>query len=74
MYKLLSDRGLMDDYIEQLDFKHHGGTPILGINASVVVGHGISNDSAIKNMILLSKNIHESRLSTKIKDAFTKYA
>ncbi|MEA3479955.1 MAG: phosphate--acyl-ACP acyltransferase [Bacteroidota bacterium] len=73
-HKLLKTRGLADDYIEKLDFKHQGGSPILGINASVVVGHGISDDMAIKNMILLSKNIHEAHLFSRIKEAFSRYA
>jgi glycerol-3-phosphate acyltransferase PlsX len=74
MYELLKRRGLTDDYIKKLDFEHHGGSPVLGINASVVVGHGISNASAIKNMILLSSNIHEADLFMHIREAFSRYA
>ncbi len=45
-----------------------------GVNAPVVVGHGISSPEAIKNMILLSKNMagkrygeqDQKRLSIKI--------
>lgn len=74
IHELLQRRGLADDYIEKLDFKHHGGSPILGINASVVVGHGISDAAATKNMILLSKNIHEAHLFSRIKEAFSRYA
>jgi glycerol-3-phosphate acyltransferase PlsX len=42
----------------------------LGVNAPVVVGHGISSPEAIKNMVLLSKNMVESGLVDKIKQAF----
>jgi glycerol-3-phosphate acyltransferase PlsX len=40
------------------------------VNGSVVVGHGISNPGAIKNMVLLSKDIHESGLVEQIRQAF----
>jgi phosphate acyltransferase len=30
------------------NFEHFGGTPVLGINKPVVVGHGISGERAIK--------------------------
>jgi len=43
---------------------------VLGINAPVVVGHGISSPEAIKNMVVLSKNMVETGLIEKIKLAF----
>ncbi len=66
MYRFMTKRGLTDDYTNRLNYENYGGTPILGINSSVVVGHGISSALAIKNMILLSKEIHEAGLSQKI--------
>jgi glycerol-3-phosphate acyltransferase PlsX len=73
-HELLRKRGLVDDFINRMDFEHRGGSPVLGINASVVVGHGISNAIAIKNMVLLSQNIHEADLFKHIKEAFSRYA
>jgi hypothetical protein len=35
-----------------------------------VVGHGISNDIAIKNLILLAKEMVSTNLTEKIKAAF----
>ena len=54
------------------DFEDYGGTPILGINSNVIIAHGISKAKAIKNMILLSKNVIDAKLSSKIAGAFTK--
>jgi glycerol-3-phosphate acyltransferase PlsX len=42
----------------------------LGINSTVMIGHGISNNKAVKNMLLLTKDIIEANLSDKIKLAF----
>ena len=45
-----------------------GGTPILGLNKTVIIGHGISNEIAIKNMIKLTKDVVEADLTNKIKN------
>lgn len=74
MYRLLVKRNLTDDYIKRFNYENYGGSVILGINSSVVIGHGISNDIAVKNMILLSKDVVLSKLSSKIKSAMSKYA
>jgi glycerol-3-phosphate acyltransferase PlsX len=34
------------------NFENFGGTPILGVNAPLIIGHGISTDRAIKNMLV----------------------
>ncbi len=69
MYRLMLEKGLNDDYIKRFNYENYGGTPVLGINSSVVVGHGISSAKAIKNMILQSKEIHKANLSDKILNA-----
>jgi glycerol-3-phosphate acyltransferase PlsX len=73
-YRLLVKRGVKDEYIDRMNYENYGGTPLLGINATVMVGHGISNDIAIKNMILLSKEVHEAGLSNKIQKALQKFS
>jgi glycerol-3-phosphate acyltransferase PlsX len=72
VYEMLVGRGLTDDYIERFNYENHGGTPILGINASVVLGHGISNEKAIKNMVLHSRQVAKEELAVKIKNAVLK--
>ena len=69
-YSLMKKRGLLDDYFSRFNYEIYGGSPILGINANVVVGHGISNDIAVKNMIKLTADVVEADLAGKIKDAF----
>ena len=72
VYRMLVKRGLRDEYIDRMNYEIYGGTPLLGINSSVIIGHGISNDIAIKNMLLLSKEVHEVELSRKIQQALQK--
>jgi glycerol-3-phosphate acyltransferase PlsX len=66
MYQFMTKRGLNDDFVKRFNYEIYGGTPVLGINSSVVVGHGISSALAVKNMILLSKEIKNVELSQKI--------
>ena len=65
-YNLISKRKKMDDYFKRFNYENYGGTPILGLNKTVIIGHGISNEIAIKNMILLTKDVIEADLRTKI--------
>lgn len=69
---MIRKRGIRDEYFDRFDFEDYGGTPILGINSNVIIAHGISKAKAIKNMILLSKNVIDAKLSEKIANAFTK--
>ena len=69
-YTLVKKRKIQDEFFERFNFENYGGTPVLGVNKNVVIGHGISNSKAIKNMILHTKNVIEADLSEKIKEAF----
>lgn len=70
IYSLIKKRGRSDAYFDTYNYEIYGGTPILGINSTVIIGHGISNETAIKNMILLTKDVVEAKISEKIKQAF----
>lgn len=69
-YSLIAKRNLMDSYFERFNYEIYGGTPVLGLDGNVLIGHGISNSVAIKNMILLGKDLINSQLTSKIKTAF----
>jgi glycerol-3-phosphate acyltransferase PlsX len=69
-YVISLKKHLKDEFFDRFNYEQYGGSPILGINASVVVGHGISSPEAIKNMVLLSRDMVEADLVGKIKQAF----
>jgi len=73
MYRLIVKQGFHNDFIDRFNYENYGGTPILGINATVIIGHGISNEKAIKNMILQTKNVVEAKLYEKINTTFKTY-
>lgn len=68
-YRIMSKRGLLDSYFSRMNYENYGGTPILGVQGTVIMGHGISNDKAIKNMILLARDVYQAKVSSKIKHA-----
>jgi glycerol-3-phosphate acyltransferase PlsX len=62
-------RNLKDSYFDRLDWENTGGSPIIGINANVVIGHGISKRKATMNMILQTRDVVKADLAQKIKEA-----
>lgn len=69
-YEITKVLNLGDTYFKNFDYEHHGGTAVLGMNSNVVIGHGISNDVAIKNMIMHTVDVVKADLAGKIKEAF----
>jgi phosphate acyltransferase len=66
-YRLIKKRNINDEFFETFNFENFGGTPVLGINKPVIVGHGISGERAIKNMILQAVSVTGSNLIESIK-------
>src|SRR5690606_2133581 len=69
-YKILAKRNMLDDDFSRFNYELYGGTPVLGVSGSVLIGHGISSALAIKNMILLSRDVVKANLIEKIKRVF----
>lgn len=69
-YEIAKSLGVRNDYIDRLDYASVGGTPVLGINANVTVGHGCSSPVAIKNMILQTEKTIKGNLVEKLREIF----
>ncbi|WP_316811304.1 phosphate acyltransferase PlsX [Pedobacter heparinus] len=69
-YVLTLKRGLKDEFFDRFNYENYGGSPVLGVNAPVVIGHGISSPLAVKNMILQSRDMITTGLVGKIQAAF----
>ena len=70
VYELMKKRGLQDEFFDRFNYENYGGTPILGVKGNVIIGHGISNDIAVKNMILHAYEVATSGLTSSINEAF----
>ena len=67
-YKVVSLKSVGNGYFELFNFENFGGTPVLGVNAPLLIGHGISNDKAIKNMLLHTADVVGAGLVNRIKE------
>lgn len=65
-YELIKKRGIKDEYFDRFNYENYGGTPVLGVNAPVIIAHGISNARAIKNMIHITQKVTTAKLTEKI--------
>ncbi|MES2004085.1 MAG: phosphate acyltransferase PlsX [Bacteroidota bacterium] len=71
VYDLTEQRGVGNDpYFSRFHYENYGGTPVLGVAKPVIIGHGISNAKAFKNMITVGEKMIESDLCGKIADRF----
>lgn len=72
LYDIALSRNVeQDEYFNRFHYENYGGTPVLGVAKPVIIGHGISNDKAFKNMITTAEKMIESDLCTKIKESFS---
>jgi len=67
MFYQLMKRGVKDDYLNQFNFENYGGSPILGVNKPVIIGHGISKAKTFVNMIKLTQDVITSNFIDSIK-------
>lgn len=70
IYALILKRKIQDEYFKQFNYELYGGTPVLGVNGHVIIGHGISSPLAFHNMIFQAKHIIKNNLVEKIKKSF----
>ena len=70
LYETLAPAGVRLPYIDSMNYEVVGGTPVLGVNKVVVIGHGASSEPAIKNMVLATEKAIRADLASKFCQAF----
>ena len=71
IYELLKGHGVDIPSVEGMNYENIGGTPVLGINSNVIIGHGKSSRQAIVSMILQTEKTIAAGLVSKFKEAFS---
>lgn len=66
------ERKIEDKLLDVFNYELYGGTPILGINGTVIIGHGISHALAFKNMINVARKNIEGNITGVFKNYFSK--
>lgn len=70
-YALTLKKSMKDIFFDRFNYEQYGGSPILGVNAPVIIGHGISTPKAVKNMLLSSVKMVKTKLIDQFKIAFS---
>lgn len=70
VYHALREMDNLPQLIEEFNYEIEGGTPVLGINSNVIIGHGCSSARAIMNMTLKTEKTVNSKLVEKIRERF----
>lgn len=70
MYALVNRLGINHPFLNRFNYEYYGGTPVLGVTAPVVIGHGASTPLAIKNMIMEARKAFTNQLIEKLQSAF----
>ena len=71
-YDILSARGVKDEFVSSLNYEVVGGSPIVGVDGNVVIGHGVSSPLAIKNMVMVAEKMIASGMLNTLKGALLK--
>lgn len=69
MYEMFSKLGVNHPFLSRFNYEYYGGTPVLGVTAPVVIGHGASTPLAIRNMILEAEKSVKNKLVERVQDA-----
>lgn len=70
LYRINMALGCRNAFWDAMNYENVGGTPVLGVNAPVVIGHGCSSSLAIKSMILMTERCIQADLTVKLQRAF----
>lgn len=70
LYRINKAMGGDNAFWEAMNYENVGGTPVLGVNAPVIIGHGCSTPKAIRSMILSTEQCIRAELTAKLQRAF----
>lgn len=66
IYPITRRQGIEHPYFDRFHFEQYGGTPVLGIEKPVIIGHGVSKEEAFCNMILLAEKMISTSFISKL--------
>ncbi len=70
LYSINQTLGEQNSFWRGMNYELTGGTPVLGVNAPVTIGHGKSTPLAVKNMILTTRHTIKTALVERLREAF----
>ena len=70
LYRINKALGGGNAFWGAMNYENVGGTPVLGVNAPVIIGHGCSSPAAIRSMILSTEQVVKAGLTAKLQRTF----
>jgi phosphate acyltransferase len=70
LHGIMERQNVHTEYFDRFNFEDYGGTPVLGVNKPVIIGHGISRAKAYTNMLRLAEKMISTQLLEKMASAF----
>lgn len=70
LYRINKALGGNNKFWEAMNYENVGGTPVLGINHPVVIGHGGSTPLAIKSMICTTEQVAKADFTARLRGVF----
>lgn len=68
LYDITQRKNIESEYFDRFNFENYGGTPVLGVNKPVIIGHGISQAKAFKNMISVASKMIDKDVLARMKE------
>ena len=68
LYDITQSKKIQHEYFDRFNFENYGGTPVLGVNKPVIIGHGISQAKSFKNLIVLAQKMIDKNVMQRMKD------
>lgn len=70
LYRINRATGVENAFWEAMNYENIGGTPVLGVNAPVIIGHGCSSPKAICSMIRSTEQCIRAGFTERLRQAF----
>ena len=68
LYDITQRKQIRHEYFDRFNFENYGGTPVLGVNKPVIIGHGISQAKSFKNMIVLAQKMIDKKVMQRMRE------
>jgi glycerol-3-phosphate acyltransferase PlsX len=71
IYDIMASKNITDPFFDRFNYEAVGGSPILGINGNVIIGHGVSSPLATSNMLGLAYQLVKSNIPEHFKKTYS---
>jgi glycerol-3-phosphate acyltransferase PlsX len=70
---VLLGKSAFRSFRKKMDYAEYGGAPLLGVNGSIIISHGSSNQKAIKNAVRVASEFKERGVNQEILEEIEKW-